>query len=162
MKILVERIFTCPTYTIGKMYINGVYLCDTIEDTDRNLDDSMTKEEILKIKKQDETAIPCGIYNLTMDVKSPKYSNFKKYKWAEKYDGFLPRLVNVKGFDGILIHVGNYASNTSGCILTGYNKVKGQVINSTLAFNKLMDDFLVPAKNNKEQITIEVKRKYKL
>lgn len=160
MKILVERIFTCPTYTIGKLYVDGKYICDTLEDTDRGLTDNMTVEEIKKIKVQDETAIPLGTYNLTMNVKSPKYSNFTKYKWAKKYDGYLPRLENVKSFEGILAHIGNLPGNSSGCLLTGYNTEKGKVTNSTKAFTELMDVYLVPAKERKEKITITISKKY--
>lgn len=160
MVITVERIYTCSTYTIGKLYINGEYFCDTIEDCDRKLDDSMSEEEISKKKVYGETAIPCGTYNLTMGVKSPKYSNFSKYKWAKPYDGYLPRIEKVKGFDGILIHVGNYASNSLGCILVGRNTIKGQVTSSTVTFQKLMDEYLWKAKENNEKITIVIKRKY--
>ena len=160
MVITVERIYSCQTYTIGKLYINGEYFCDTIEDTDRGLDDSMTIEEIKNKKIYSETAIPCGTYNLTMNVKSPKYSNFDKYKWAKPYDGYLPRIENVKGFEGVLIHVGNTANNSSGCILVGKNTIKGQVTSSTLTFQKLMDDYLWLAKQNNEKITIVIKRKY--
>ena len=160
MVITVERIFTCPTYTIGKLYINDEYICDTIEDTDRGLDDSMTVDEIQKKKVYGETAIPCGTYNVTMNVQSPKYSNFAKYKWAKPYDAYLPRLENVKGFEGVLIHVGNTASNSSGCILVGKNTIKGQVTSSTTTFNNLMDNYLWKAKESGEKITIVIKRKY--
>lgn len=160
MKILVERIFTCPTYTIGKLYVDGKYICDTLEDTDRGLTDNMTVEEIKKIKVQDETAIPLGTYNLTMNVKSPKYSNFTKYKWAKKYDGYLPRLENVKGYLGVLVHIGNLPGDSSACLLTGYNTEKGKVTNSTKAFTELMDVYLVPAKERKEKITITISKKY--
>ena len=37
MEILVKRIAKKPKYTIGKMYIDGQYICDTLEDTDRGL-----------------------------------------------------------------------------------------------------------------------------
>lgn len=37
VNILVKRIAKRPTYTIGKLYIDGKYFCDTIEDKDRGL-----------------------------------------------------------------------------------------------------------------------------
>lgn len=50
---------------------------------------------------------------------------------SPKFKRELPRILNVPHFDGILIHRGNTAKDTSGCILIGENKVKGKVINST-------------------------------
>lgn len=160
MELKVKRIFTCNSYTIGKLYIDGEYFCDTIEDTDRGLTSDMTEEEIKEKKVYGETAIPLGTYNITMNVKSPKYSNFNKYKWAKPYDGYLPRLENVKGFEGILIHLGNSASSSSGCLLVGYNTIKGRLTSSTVAFQKLMDNYLWKAKENNEQITITIEKTY--
>lgn len=160
MKLILERIFTCPTYTIGKLYIDGVYECDTIEDTDRGLNQDMEIDEIKKLKIYGETAIPTGTYEITMNVKSPKFSNFTKYKWAKPYNGYIPRLLNVKGFDGILIHVSNTAQDVFGCIGVGKNKANGKVIESTATFNLLMPKLQEANKNN-EKIEIEIKTKYK-
>lgn len=160
MVITLERIYTCDTYTISHIYINEKYVCDAIEDADRGLDESMSVDDITKKKVYGKTAIPCGTYNLTMNVKSPKYSNFSKYKWAKKYDGYLPRIENVKGFEGILIHVGNTANDSDGCILVGKNTIKGQVTSSTVTFQNLMDNYLWKAKQSNEKITIVIKRKY--
>lgn len=151
MKLRLDRFFKGTQYTIGKLYIDNVYFCDTIEDVDRGLLDSMTKEEIQKRKIQNETAIPRGTYNITMNVISPKYSTREPYK-SKCNGGRLPRLLNVKGFDGILIHIGNTHKDSSGCILVGYNKVKGQVINSTDTFLKLYDIL----KKAKDEITIDI------
>lgn len=150
MKLLLDRIYKGQSYTIGKLYIDGEYICDTLEDSDRGLSDSMPLEEIQKNKKYGITAIPTGCYKVIMNVVSPK---FKNRSWAKPYNGKLPRLQNVKGFDGVLIHVGNTAEDSLGCILVGENKVKGQVINSTATFNKLMN-ILLKANDN---ITIEIK-----
>ena len=135
-KLLVKRIFKGDTYTIGKLYLNGVYFCDTVEDTDKGLSSKMTLDEINKKKIYGKTAIPTGIYKVVTNVVSPKFAN---YSWAKPYGGKLPRLINVPGYEGVLIHVGNKAEDTSGCLLVGENKVKGQVINSTVTFNKLMN-----------------------
>ena len=68
--------------------------------------------------------------------------------------------MNVPAFDRILIHVGNIASqygksDSMGCILVGFNKVKGQVINSTNTFKKLYS-LLTGAKNKQEKITLTI------
>lgn len=135
MKLLLRRIFKGPRYTIGKLFINGVYECDTLEDQDRGLTSQMSLEEIKAKKVYGVTAIPTGIYSINMTTVSPK---FKDRAWAKPYKGILPRLENVKGYEGVLIHVGNKAEDTLGCILVGENKVKGQVINSTATFYELM------------------------
>lgn len=135
MKLLLRRIFKGPRYTIGKLFINGVYECDTLEDQDRGLTSQMSLEEIKAKKVYGVTAIPTGTYSINMTTVSPK---FKDRAWAKPYKGILPRLENVKGYEGVLIHVGNKAEDTLGCILVGENKVKGQVINSTATFYKLM------------------------
>lgn len=135
MKLLLRRIFKGPKYTIGKLFINGVYECDTLEDQDRGLTSQMSLEEIKAKKVYGVTAIPTGTYSINMTTVSPK---FKDRAWAKPYKGILPRLENVKGYEGVLIHVGNKAEDTLGCILVGENKVKGQVINSTATFYELM------------------------
>lgn len=135
MKLTLNRIYRGPSYTIGKLYIDNEYFCDTLEDTDRGLTDKMTLTEILKIKKPSETAIPSGTYNITLDVVSPRFSTKAFYR--QVCNGKLPRLLNVKGFDGVLIHSGNTEKDSSGCILVGQNKVKGKVINSQETFKKL-------------------------
>lgn len=104
MELLLKRVAKKPTYTIGHLYVDGQRFCDVVEDTDRGLDQQMPLSEIQRIKVKDKTAIPTGHYRITLDVKSPKYSNYARYPWAKPYGGKIPRLVNVSGFDGILIH----------------------------------------------------------
>ena len=155
MKLLIKRLYRKDSYTIGKLYIDGVFFCDTLEDKDRGLTQDMSIEEIEKIKVYGKTAIPLGTYELTMSIKSPKFSNFKKYKWAKICDGYIPRLLNVKGFDGILMHVANKATDIEGCIAIGENKAKGQVLNSTATFNKLIP-ILTEAFDNNEYVEITI------
>ena len=135
--------------------MDGEYVCDTIEDTVRDLDKD-GKFANAEVKIPGKTAIPYGRYEITMKVKSPKYSNFSKYSWAKKYDGYLPRLLNVPHFDGVLIHVGNSALDSEACVLVGENKVVGKVINSVNTFRRLMDEYLVPAKKRNENIVITI------
>lgn len=134
MKLELKRIFRGPKYTIGKLYVDNQYICDTLEDTDRGLKQTDPLSSIQKKKVYGQTAIPTGTYGITLNVISPK---FKDRSWAKFCNGKLPRLLNVPGYDGVLIHVGNKPEDTLGCILVGYNKIKGQLINSTEAFKKL-------------------------
>lgn len=134
MELRLRRIAKKTTYTIGRLYIDGVRFCDTIEDRDRGLRQDMARAAIKRIKVQGETAIPAGRYKVTLGVKSPKMSQKKAYEFC---GGYVPRLVNVPGFDGILIHIGNTARDSEGCILVGENKEVGKVLNSTATFRSL-------------------------
>lgn len=126
MELTLKRIALKEEYTIGKLYVNGVYECDTLEDKVRDL----TKEK----KVYGKTAIPSGQYNITLGVQSPRFSTKTAYQFCA---GYLPRLLNVPNFDGVLIHIGNKPQDSEGCVLVGQNKIKGQVINSTNTFRKL-------------------------
>ena len=152
MELTLHRKWKKKGYSIGLLYIDGVYLCDTLEDEDRGLTQEMTTKEIQEKKVYCETAIPQGRYEITMKVQSPKYKDKKAY---QKCKGYLPRLKYVKGFDGILIHIGNYAKDSCGCILVGKNQVKGAVVNSTEWFWKLYDKLMsAMLKGEKIYITI--------
>lgn len=155
MKILVDRKWKKEDYTIGKLYIDGVPFCETLEDKDRGLTSSMPLEKIKVLKKAAITAIPTGTYNVRMDVVSSKYS---KSDWYVKncHGAKVPRLENVPGYAGILIHSGNTASDTEGCILVGQNKAVGKVLNSKETFLQLYNKmYAVYGKGEKIQITIK-------
>lgn len=143
MRLTLMRIANRPTYCIGKLYIDGVYFCDVLEDTDRGLKDEMSEEEILSKKVKGETAIPTGIYPITLTY-SPKY---KKN---------MPLINNVKGYSGIRIHSGNTHKDTEGCLLVGKNKEVGKVLYSRVTYNALYN---ILAKT-KERIIIDIMRKY--
>lgn len=151
MKLVVQRKYRKDKYTIGKLYVDGVYFCDTLEDPDRGLDSSMPLSSILKIKIKGDTAIPYGKYTVSLSIVSPKYSNFSKYPYAKIANGKMPRIMGIKGFDGVLIHAGNSQKDTMGCLLVGENKVKGQVINSQATWTKLYKKL----QTAKDTITIE-------
>ena len=151
MKLTLKRIAKKDKYTIGKLYIDGVLFCDTLEDRDRNLKQSTSLTEIKKIKVKHETAIPTGTYEVTLNIISPKFSQKQFYKDYAN-GGRLPRLLNVPGFDGILIHCGNSDSDSSGCVLVGENKVVGKVLNSQETFKKLYKKL----QGAKDKITIEI------
>ena len=156
MKLELKRRFRGPNYTIGSLFINGVYECDTLEPPYFGTKQT-DSEEYIKSTKKGNTAIPIGQYPINMDIASPK---FRDRSWAKPFGGKLPTIENIPAFDRVLIHVGNYASqygnsDTQACILVGENKVKGRVINSTACFNKLMTN-LLKAKLSGEEITINI------
>lgn len=135
MKLTLKRIALKPTYTIGKLYIDGTYFCDTCEDRVRDNNKDGDLNDIGEGKVYAKTAIPYGTYEVTLKVKSPKFSQKTSYAWCK---GYLPRLLNVPHFEGILIHAGNTAEHSAGCILVGENKVVGQVINSMATLKRLL------------------------
>ena len=134
MKLLLKRTAKKENYTIGNLYVNDVFFCNTLEDKDRGLYSTQSLLEIQSKKVYGQTAIPYGTYKIDMNTVSSK---FKDRSWAKFCGGKLPRLIDVKGYEGVLIHVGNKAEDTLGCILVGENKIKGQVINSTATFQEL-------------------------
>lgn len=127
MKIKVDRIYKGESYTIGKMYLNGEYFCDTLEDA------------IRPVKIPNETAIPAGIYKVEVTY-SPR---FKRN---------LPLLVDVPNYTGIRIHNGSNKDHTSGCILVGFNTSKGKLTNSRKTSDKLTNML----KSLSEPIEIEI------
>lgn len=154
MELRIDRKYKKQSYTISNLYIDGKWFCNCLEDADRGLDDSMSEDLIRTLKKPSITAIPRGTYEITLDVVSPKYSKVQFYK--DICNGKVPRLKNVKGFDGILIHAGNTDKDSSGCLLVGQNKVKGQVVNSKETFKQLYK-LLQDGKSRGEKITIKIK-----
>lgn len=126
LELKVKRRWFAEDYTIGTFFADGERICDTIEDKNRDLNCDGDLNDKGEGKVYGETAIPFGRYEVILNV-SPKF----KRK--------LPRLLNVKHFEGILIHRGNTAKDTHGCIIVGENKVKGKVINSTFYEKKIVD-----------------------
>lgn len=151
MKLELIRRHKGKDYTIGTLYVDGVRLCDTLEDTDRGLDKSMPLATIKARKVYGSTAIPTGLYTMGFTY-SPKFAS---RSWAKSCNGMVPLVMGVPGFDGVRIHPGNTAADTLGCILPGENKIKGQVINSTAWYAKFLAKF-VPAWKRGEKITIEI------
>lgn len=131
MKLLLNRKYIKPTYTIGILYIDGKYLCETIEDK--------VREE----KIDDVTAIPYGTYKVDLTM-SPKFKRL------------LPLLEDVPYFTGIRIHRGNTAEDSSGCILPGENKEVGRVIHST-KYEMLIIEKIMEAIKRGEEITIDIR-----
>lgn len=142
MTLTIERRWKKQGYTIGILYVNGNRFCETLEDTVR-----------VGEKIPGATAIPAGRYQIDMNTVSPK---FRERVWARVYDGVVPRLQAVPGFEGILIHPGNTPADTSGCILVGDNTEVGHVWNSQARYYQLMDNHLIPARDRGERIVIHI------
>lgn len=143
MRITLVRIANRPTYCIGKLYIDGKWFCDVIEDVDRGLDDAMDEKEILNRKIKGETAIPIGIYQVLLTY-SPKYKRI------------MPLINNVKGYSGIRIHSGNTAKDSEGCLIVGKNTKVGMVTDSRNTYNALFKRL----NQTNGKIIIDIKRKY--
>ena len=141
MKLTLKRIALRPTYTIGKLYIDDVYFCDTIEDTvrDPNKNGKFDKGE-QKIKGK--TAIPYGTYEI-------------KWTYSPRFKKYTPQLMNVPSFEGIRIHAGNTSADTEGCLILGKNKQVGKVLNSRATINKFYPIIKEACSNGK--VTIEIK-----
>lgn len=117
MEVLIDRKYKKKAYTIGIVSIDGVQFCNSMEDTDRGLQQWMSVAEIAEKKIAEETAIPAGKYKVTMT-------------YSPKYNRKMPQIMNVKGFSGVRIHSGNTAKDSLGCILLGKNDKVGWISNS--------------------------------
>lgn len=126
MELKLTRNYQKDTYTIGRLYVEGDLFSNTLEDPVRDYSDP-------NYKVYGKTAIPYGRYRITM-VHSPKFS--KRYGGRK-----VPLLNNVPDFTGILIHSGNTAEDTDGCILVGQNTQRGRVTSSLATLYKLLDIF---------------------
>lgn len=135
MKLLLKRIFK-GEYTIGHLYIDGEYFCDTLEDKTRikNLDCSM--------KIYGKTAIPETLPNEPYKI---------EFVWWEKHNKVYPKLIHVPCFESILIHAGSNSDHTEGCILVGINSEKGKLTRSGYTFLELMKRI-----RNEKNLTIEI------
>lgn len=134
MQLRLHRIARKATYTIGRLSIDGKYFCDTIEDTDRGLSQKLPASVNFAKKRKGLTAIPTGTYRVTLAVQSPKFKTRAQYQFC---NGYLPRLINVPAFEGVLIHIGNTANDTEGCLLVGKNTIVGKVTDSAKTFKAL-------------------------
>lgn len=147
MDLLLKRIARRNGYTIGHLYVNGVYIFDTLEDQDRLFYN--------KPKIKGQTAIPCGRYEVVLNSYSPRFGQKEPYKSLCK--GCVPLINNVPQFSGVRIHCGNTASDTEGCLLVGKNTIVGKVTESRECFAMLMNKYLTPAKERGEKVYIRIK-----
>lgn len=141
MKLTLKRIALRPTYTIGKLYIDDVYFCDTIEDTVIDLNKNGKFDNGEK-KVHSKTAIPYGTYEI-------------KWTYSPRFKKYTPQLMNVPSFEGIRIHAGNTSADTEGCLILGKNKQVGKVLNSRATINKFYPIIKEACSNGR--VTIEIK-----
>jgi hypothetical protein len=112
MKLELKRAYIGKTYTIGHLYVDGEFLCDTLEDIPRD------------VKIMNETCIPTGDYKVILNE-------------SNRFKRVMPLLLQVPNFEGIRIHAGNTEADTSGCILVGKNTARGLLSESRATFDKL-------------------------
>ena len=116
MLIEVKRFEFKDTHTVGKMYVDGIYECYTLEDAIRN-----------GTKIIGKTAIPIGEYKLIVDA-------------SVRFKQDMPHILNVPDFTGVRIHAGNTSADTDGCILLGSTwSGKDFIGNSKIAYKKFFD-----------------------
>lgn len=123
MDVVLHRKWLKDGYVVGRLYIDGVFFCNSLEDTDRGLQQFQSVSEILAAKIAGATAIPAGDYKVTRTY-SPRFKRL------------VPQVMNVKGFSGVRIHAGNSSADTEGCILLGDNTMKGRLTNSRARVTK--------------------------
>jgi hypothetical protein len=116
MKLALERRWLTEHSTIGTLDIDGEFFCFSLEDRMREPG----------VKVYGETCIPEGTYPVILS-------------WSPKNKRIMPRLLNVIGFTGILIHKGNTDADSLGCILVGRKHEVDKITESTLAFDDLFD-----------------------
>lgn len=156
MEVLVYRKYKKPDYTVGRISIDGELIANTLEDTDRGLDDGMEDWQIKNKKIPNRTAIPTGRYEVEMDVVSPRFS--QKQFYMDVCQGKVPRIKNVKGFDGILLHCAdgpNGHNLVSGCIGVGLNTIRGGLTDGKRIFKEIYAK-LKDAHNRGETIYITI------
>jgi hypothetical protein len=102
MELLLKRVQFGETFTLGKLYHDGQFICYTLEDKVREV----IGEPVSAWKVAGQTAIPAGVYPVIITM-------------SARFKIRLPLLMDVPGFSGVRIHTGNSSADTEGCILVG-------------------------------------------
>jgi len=144
MELQLKRETFTEQSTIGTLTIDGVFECFILEDQDRGLNDTLTLEQILKVKVYGKTAIPYGRYEIDWTM-------------SARFKVFMPILLNVKGYAGIRIHKGNTEIDSLGCLLCGTRKKSNMITESTLATKNLYAK-IEAAKKQGQRIFITIVR----
>lgn len=148
MLLKLKRQWFTPESTVGELFIDGIFECFILEDQarikDLDADGAIEVAEVQKQKVQDVTAIPPGTYRMML-VNSPRF-------------GWVPRLENVPGYTDILIHAGNRATDTRGCLIVGLERRQDSVLRSRDALAALMAKIREDLTLGRVWITIEEHR----
>ena len=144
MELQLKREIFTDESTIGSLTIDGKFECFILEDKDRGLNDTLTLEQILRVKVYGKTAIPYGRYEVDWTM-------------SARFKVFMPILLNVKGYAGIRIHKGNTELDSLGCLLCGTRKKSNMITESTLATRNLYAK-IEAAKKQGQRIFITIVR----
>lgn len=142
MEILVNRRKKTKISTISDVLIDGVFFCFGLEDLDRGLNQKMPITEIRQKKVFGQTAIPAGRYEIIIN-------------FSNRFQQYMPLLLNVPGFEGVRIHAGNKAANTEGCLLLGQTEGVDFIGNSRLAYRSFLSRLRAVEKKEKIFITFK-------
>ena len=140
--LLLKRTTRTDKSTIGELHLNGKFFCYTLEDRDRGLKKTDSLLSIKARKLFGITAIPAGRYEVALT-------------WSNRFKKYMPQLLNVPGYEGVRIHVGNYPEETEGCLLVGIGKGVDKIIDSRTAFTALMQQLEYAVTKGKIFITIQ-------
>ena len=127
MELKLTRFHFEPDFTLGKLtYDNKSWFI--IEDTDRDLKQNDSLDKIKSVKVHSCTAIPYGKYQVIINR-------------SQRFKINLPLLLNVPNWEGVRMHVGNYSTDTEGCLLPGkgYSIQNKMVTNSRVAFGEIYE-----------------------
>jgi len=144
MELQLKREIFTEQSTIGTLTIDGKFECYILEDKDRGINNTLTLEQIMRVKVYGKTAIPYGRYEVDWTMSA----RFKK---------MMPILLNVIGWSGIRIHSGNSELDSLGCLLCGTRKLTNRITESTIATNKLYAK-IEAAKKQGQRIYITIVR----
>lgn len=143
MEIKLIRKYYQAKYTIGRLYVNNRFFSDCLEPPSQHLTERCSMDTIQNAKNKGYRAIPTGRYRILITR-------------SRRFGRWLPLLMNVKGFEGIRIHAGNKPEDTKGCILLGFNRRKGYVLDSTRCVLTLVK-MMTEAMEKGEKVFVKVK-----
>ena len=132
MLIELNRYSTQQESTLGLMYIDGIFECYTLEDTQRH------------DKIRGETRIDSGIYSLALRAEGGKHSDYLKRYGPDFHKGML-WLQDVPEFTFVYIHPGNKRSHTLGCVLTGDSVNNNQLADGFLGASRAAYERIYPS-----------------